>query len=75
MQIVSEIMGFLETAQWFSFENIVSNCSFPECKIVIVLNFLTQFGFLQMDMRKQIFRLHPDMIGLISRLDENKSQI
>ena len=75
MQIVSEIMGFLETAQWFSFENIVSNCSFPGYKIKIVLNFLTQFGFLQMDMRKQIFRLHPDMIGLISRLDENKSQI
>ena len=68
-------MGFLETGQWFSFENIMSICSFPGCKIEIVLNFLTKFGFLQMDVRKQVFRLHPDMIGLLCRLDENKSQI
>ena len=67
MQIVSEIMGFLETGQWFNFENIVSKCSLPECKVELVLNFLTQFDFLQVDEEKQIFRLNPNMMNLFDR--------
>ena len=68
MQIASEILGFLETGQGLSFENIVSKCSFPECNVELVLNFLTKFDFLQVDEKKRVFRLHPDMVSLSNRL-------
>jgi len=29
MQIVNEVMFFLESGNWFSFEEIMSKCSFP----------------------------------------------
>ena len=68
-------MSFLETGDWYSFDDVVSKCSFPQFKVELVLNFLIQQDFLEVDKEKQIFRFHPNMIGLISRLDENKSQI
>jgi len=73
MQSVNEIMSFLETGNWSSFEDLISKCSLPECNVELVLNFLIQYDFLEVDEKKQIFRLHPDMIDLINRLDENKS--
>ena len=70
MQSVNKVMSFLESGQWFGFEDLTSKCSLPECKVGSVLDFLTQFDFLQKDKDKQIFRLHPELISLFNRLKE-----
>ena len=68
MQVINKVMFVLETGQWFSFEDIVSECSLPECQVESVIDFLTQFDFLQQDNDKHLFRLRPEMIDLIDRL-------
>jgi len=68
-------MSFLETGQWFTFEDLVSKCSLPECKVGSVMDFLTHFDFLQNDNEKHVFRLRPEMIDLIERLDTKKTII
>ena len=74
MRGVNEIMSILESGQWLNFEAIISNCSLQECKIKLVLNFLTTFDLIQMNKNKQIFRLHPSMVRLVNGLREDYTE-
>ncbi len=71
MQIVNEVMFFLESGNWFSLEEIMSKCSFPQCNIELVLNFLKQSDFLQVDDKKQVFRLESNVLDFINILKKS----
>jgi len=74
LQIVNELIFCLETGKWFGLEEIVQKCACQESKLDLILNFLKQNELLQMDDKNQVFRLNPQMTGLINRLEEIQSQ-
>ena len=71
MESVIEVMSILESGQWLNFETIMSNCSLQESNLKIILNYLTKYDLIQFNKEKKNFRLHPSMIGLLNRLQDN----
>jgi len=71
MESVIKVMSILESGQWYDFKTLVSNCKIQEFDLKIILNYLTKFELVQFNKKKKIFRLHPSMIRLINRLQDN----
>ena len=71
MESVIKVMSILESGQWYDFKTLLSNCKVKEFDLKIILNYLTKFDLVQFNKEKKIFRLHPSMIGLINRLQDN----
>jgi len=71
MEIVIKVMSILKSGQWYDFKTLLSNCKVKEFDLKIILNYLTKFDLVQFNKEKKIFRLHPSMIGLINRLQDN----
>ena len=69
--IINEVMSLLESGSWFNLEEIMSKCSSPQCNVEKVLEFLKQFDFLQLDDKRQVFRLEPNIKNFINRLKES----
>jgi hypothetical protein len=71
MESVIKVMSILESGQWYDFKTLLSSCNVQEFDLKIILNYLTKFDLVQFNNEKKIFRLHPNMIGLINRLQDN----
>ena len=70
MESIIKVMSILESGQWYDFKTILLNCKVHEFDLKIILNYLTKFDLVQFN-KKKFFRLHPSMIGLINRLQDN----
>jgi DNA-binding IclR family transcriptional regulator len=64
---IDEILNFLKAGGWQSLKEVIDGCSLPECKTKLVLNFLSQFNFIQVDEEKQKVKLHSNMLNFINQ--------
>ena len=64
-------MSIIETGQWYNFKTILLNSSVQEFELKVILNYLTKVDILQFNKEKKIFRLNPNIVGLINRLQDN----
>jgi DNA-binding IclR family transcriptional regulator len=64
---LDEILDFLNAGRWQSLEEVTAGCSLPECKVRLVLNFLSQFNFIQMDEEKQKIKLSSNMLNFVNQ--------
>lgn len=60
---IDKILNFLKTGGWYSLQEVIDGCLLPECEVRLVLKFLDQFGFLQMNEEKQKVGLHLQMLS------------
>jgi hypothetical protein len=67
---MDEILGFLESGQWYSFQDVKDWCSLPQRKSELVLSFLGQYGFIEIDEKEQKVRLHSRIMTFINGLHE-----
>lgn len=74
MKIVDDIVNYLETGNWISFQDITQKYAHPQNNLDLILNFLKQNDFLQLDDKRHFFRLNPAMIDLTNRLNKIKSE-
>ena len=70
MQSVNEVMSFLESGQWYCFQDVKDWCLLPQRKLGLVLSFLSQYDFIEVDDEEQKVRLTPRMVTLINGLHE-----
>ena len=70
MQVMDEILCFLESGQWYCFQDVTDWCLLPQRKLVLVLSFLSQYDFIEVDDEEQKVRLTPRMVTLINGLHE-----
>jgi DNA-binding IclR family transcriptional regulator len=68
---IDEILDFLKAGGWQSLKEVIAGCSLPECKARLVLNFLNQFNFIQMDEEKQKIKLSSNMLNFINQTEIN----
>lgn len=67
---IDEILSFLKTGEWYSLQEVINGCLLPECKLMLVLKFLDQFDFVQMNEKEQKVRLHSQMLSFFNQKDE-----
>lgn len=70
MQVIDEILCFLESGHWYSLQDVNDRCSLPQRKSGLVLSFLDQYGFIEVDEKEQKVRLHSRMMTFINGLHE-----
>ena len=66
--IVRELLGLLESGGWFCFDEVVDSCSFSKYDVWLVLDFLGESGFLEVDDKRNVFRLIPALVELAHRV-------
>jgi DNA-binding IclR family transcriptional regulator len=64
---LDEILDFLNAGRWQSLEEVTASCSLPECKVRLVLNFLSQFNLIQMNEEKQKIKLSSNMLNFVNQ--------
>jgi len=70
LQIIDKILVCLESGQWRSFQDVTDCCLLPETKFELVLSFLSEYNFIEVNDKKQNVRLNPHMMTLINGLRE-----
>ena len=70
MQVMDKILCFLESRQWCSFQDVMDWCSLPQRQLGLVLIFLSQYDFIEVDEKEQKVRLAPCMVKFINGLHE-----
>ena len=70
MQVLDKILCFLESGQWYSFQDVTDWCLLPQRKLALVLSFLSQYDFIEVDEKEQKVRLVPRMVTFINGLHE-----
>lgn len=68
MKIVNDLVTYLETGKWVSFQDVTQKCAHPQNNLNLILKFLKQNDLIQMDDKKYSFRLNPKMIDLTKGL-------
>lgn len=64
---IDEVLNSLKAGGWRSLQEVINGCSLPECKTRLVLKFMNQFDFIQVDEEEKKVKLHPAMINFINR--------
>jgi len=64
---IDKILNFLKAGKWRSFQEVIGWCSLPECKTRLVLKFMRQFSFIQVDEEEQKVRLHSNVLNFINQ--------
>ena len=67
---MDKILCFLESGQWYSFQDLKDWCLLPQRKLGLVLSFLSQYDFIEVDEKEQKVRLAPHMMTSINGLHE-----
>ena len=67
---MDKILCFLESGQWYSFQDVNDCCPLPQRKAGLVLSFLSQYSFIEVDEKEQQVRLHSRMMTFINGLHE-----
>ena len=71
MGIVDQVVYLFRNKEWKSVEDIKHNCPLPESQIELVLDFFTQFDFLEKNNINETFRIsHKFAIFLDSTKNE-----
>ena len=65
---MDKIICFLESGQWYSFQDVTDWCLLPQRKLGLVLSFLSQYGFIEVGEKEQKVRLVPRMMTFINSL-------
>jgi len=64
LEIVNQVISFLENGEWYSFDELNRCCSLPDFQIRAVLYFLSQYDFLENNYFSRTFRLSPKFASL-----------
>jgi hypothetical protein len=67
---IDKILNFLKTGEWYSLQEVIDVCLLPECNMRIVLKFLDQFDFIQMNESEQKVRLTSQMLSFLNQTDD-----
>jgi len=70
LQIIDKFLSCLESGQWRSFQDVTDCCLLPESKFELVLGFLSEYNFIEVDDKEQKVRLDPHMMAFINGLHE-----
>lgn len=72
---IYEILNFLKDGECCSLQEIVDACSLQAHKARLILKFLDQFDFIQMEKDEQKVSIHPQTYTFLSQADEaNQSE-
>ena len=67
---MDKIICFLESGQWYSFQDVTDWCLLPQRKLGLVLSFLSQYDLVEVDEKEQKVRLVPRMMTFINSFHE-----
>jgi len=69
-------MQLLRDGNWHNLRDIVEKCSIPESKVEITISFLSEYGFIKVNKKRQKARLRPLMLEFfdeIQRFEEKQA--
>ena len=68
LSAIDEILWLLKDGKWHDLKNITEKCSSPESKVKIVINFLWEYDFIQMNENGRKAKLRPLMLKFIDEI-------
>lgn len=74
MKIIDDLVTYLETGNWVSFQDVTQKCAYPQNNLNQILKFFKQNNLIQIDEKTHFFRLNPNMIELTNGLKKTKSE-
>ena len=74
MKIVDDLVTYLETGKWVSFQDVTQKYAHPQNNLNLILKFFKQNDLIQIDEKKHFFRLNPNMVELTNGLKKIQSE-
>lgn len=67
---IDKILNLLKTGEWYSLQEVIDGCLLPESKVKLVLKFLNQFNFIEINDKEQKVRLRSQTFSFLNQIDE-----
>jgi hypothetical protein len=74
LKIVDDLVTYLETGNWVSFQDVTQKYAHPQNNLDLILKFFKQNDLIQIDEKKHFFRLNPNMVELTNGLKKIQSE-
>jgi len=65
---IDDILRFLEDGRWHDMKEIIYHSKLHELKVKMVMNFFSQFDFVELDKKQQKVRLTPPLCRFVKKI-------
>jgi DNA-binding transcriptional regulator GbsR (MarR family) len=68
MSVIDEVLWLLRDGEWHDVKEIRENVSLSKFRVEMVVNFLEEYNFVQLDMKVGRIRLQPSILEFINKI-------
>ena len=70
MPTIDQILLLLKDSKWHDLDEITQKVALPHAKLEQVVNFLTEYDFVQLDPNPRKVKLTPQLLKFLTELEE-----
>ena len=74
LRVIDEVLVFLKNGKWQDLRETAEKCSLDELKVEIIVSFLSEYDFLELDKRGRRVRLRPLMLEFINEIQSIREE-
>lgn len=68
MLTIDDLLELLEDGKWHDAKEIIDDSKFHELKVEMVINFLSEFDFVELDKKRQKAKLVPSLYKFLRKI-------